>query len=146
MRSGQMEGDPVRYAIENEVGVLEDVEVLLVQGDWSLVDDKLWAMESIKPSSNLKLATDRAVKSSRSKRRKTSSNVPSGWREGGRRIFHQANGGVTDGSFKSTWAVRIGSPDVPFSPPTNSASEVEPSVESSRFTGERGYQTRRRRV
>jgi len=45
---GQMEGDPVRYAIENEVGVLEDVEVLLVQGDWSLVDDKLWAMESIK--------------------------------------------------------------------------------------------------
>jgi len=31
-------------------------------------------------------------------------------------------------------------------PPTNSASEVEPSVESSRFTGERGYRTQRRRV
>ena len=45
---GRMVGDRVQYAIENEEDVLEDVEVLLVQGDWSLVDDKLWGMESLK--------------------------------------------------------------------------------------------------
>jgi len=34
--------------MENLLDVLEDVEVILVQGNWNLVDDKLWAMESIK--------------------------------------------------------------------------------------------------
>ena len=60
---------------------------------------------------------DYAVKSTRSKRRKKSSNVPTDWREGGYRISHQSIGGVTDGRFKFEWAVRIENPDVPFSPP-----------------------------
>lgn len=113
---GQMVGDPVCYAIDKDGDVLEDVEVILVQGNWNLVDDKLWAMESLKTILKFEDG-NRAVKSSQYKRRKTSSNVPSGWREGGRRISHQANGGVTDGRFNFSWAVRIRSPDVPFSPP-----------------------------
>jgi len=113
---GRMVGDPPHYFIENKEDVLANVEVLLLQGEWNLVDDKLWGMKTLKTI--LKFGdSDYAVKSDRSKRRKKSSNVPIGWKEGGSRISHQANGGVTDGRFKFEWAVRIDSPEVPFSPP-----------------------------
>ena len=38
---GRMVGDPAHYSIENKEDVLVDVEVLLLQGEWNLVDDKL---------------------------------------------------------------------------------------------------------
>ena len=43
-----MEGDPVRYGLGDSMEGLEDVEVLLVQGDWSLIGHQLWTMESLK--------------------------------------------------------------------------------------------------
>ena len=109
---GQMEGDSVRYKIGDSLDGLEDVEVLLIQGDWSLIDDRLWTIESLKTI--LKFETGGGiVKSGRAKRRRVSANVPDSWRVGGRRIIHQGNGGVTDGIFKFEWDVCRGHPDVP---------------------------------
>ena len=67
--SGRMVGDPAYYSIENKEDVLVNVEVLLLQGEWNLVDGKLWGMKSLKTI--LKFGdSDYAVKSSRSKRLK----------------------------------------------------------------------------
>ena len=113
---GRVLKDPVHYSLNNKEVVLDDVKVLLLQGEWNLVEDKLWGMKSLKTI--LKFGnSDYAVKSVRSKRRKKSFNVPIDWREGGYRISHQSIGGVTNGIFKFDWAVRIENPDVPFSPP-----------------------------
>ena len=101
---GRLPEDPVHHLLNNKEVVLDDVEVLLLQGEWNLVEDKLWGMKSLKTI--LKFGnSDYAGKSVRSKRRKKSSNVPSGWREGGYSISHQLIGGVTDGRFKLEWAV-----------------------------------------
>ena len=37
---GQIEGDAVHYASGKLLDGLEDVDVLLVQGDWSLIDNR----------------------------------------------------------------------------------------------------------
>ena len=89
---GRVLKDPVHYSLNNKEVVLDDVKVLLLQGEWNLVEDKLWGMKSLKTI--LKFGnSDYAVKSIRSKRRKKSSNVPIGWREGGYWISHQSIGG-----------------------------------------------------
>ena len=44
---GRMEGDPLKYDIDHPPVDLENVEVLLVQGNWSLINDQLWNMKSI---------------------------------------------------------------------------------------------------
>ena len=109
-------------------------EVLLVQGEWSLVDDKLWGMKTLKTI--LKFGdSDYAVKSSQSKRRKRLSNVLSGWREGGARISHKSNGGITDGRFKFECAVQIDSPDVPFSPPPAVQARLSQMLSQTDYSG-----------
>ena len=39
---GRMKGDAVRYDIGDSLEGLENVEPLLVQGDWSLIGKPLW--------------------------------------------------------------------------------------------------------
>ena len=87
-----------------------------MQGGWSLIDNKLWAMESIKTILKFE-AGSATVTPGNFKKRRVSANVPNGWTRGGRRISHQANVGVTDEKFTFKWAVRCEQPDVPFSPP-----------------------------
>ena len=111
-----MEGDAVRYDLGDSMEGLEDVEVLLVQGNWSLIGNQLWTMKSLKTI--LKFETDGSISKAGSfKTHRILSNVPDGWKVGGRRILHQANGGITDGIYKFEWAVCLGQSDVPFSPP-----------------------------
>ena len=96
---GRMEGDPIRYGLGASREELEEIEVLLVQGDWDIIGHQLWTMKSLKTI--LKFDTsDIGCNEHRVKRRRTRPRVPEGWKTGGKRIFHQANGGVTNGVFK----------------------------------------------
>ena len=102
---GRMEEDPVRYEIDHLLDELEDVEVLLVQGDWSLINDKLWNMKSIKTILKFESGNS-SVKAGWTKRRRLVPDISSRWIIGRRKISHQANGKVTNERFKFEWAVR----------------------------------------
>ena len=66
------------YGLGDSREGLEDVEVLLVQGDWSLIGHQLWTMESLKTI--LKFDTGgSSCKARKAKRRRTLPNVAEGW-------------------------------------------------------------------
>ena len=85
----------MRYDIKDLLGGLDNVEVLLVPGDWSLIGKPLWTMVSLKTVLRCENGGS-SSKAGRSKRRRRMSNVPDGWKVGGRRILHQVNGGVCE--------------------------------------------------
>ena len=58
---GRMEGCPSWISKEDGLESLEDVEIMLVQGEWNIIDSKLWNMDSVKIV--LKVSTQAGISS-----------------------------------------------------------------------------------
>ena len=102
---------------------LEEVQVILLQGDWELLSPEVWKSEAIQMVLKAPKAhtgnQGRRGKQNRQKRRRLNATgkLPSSWKTGFVQLEHQALGGVTNGEFKFEWACPPHVPPPEFSYP-----------------------------
>ena len=117
---GRKPGDPPWLAKSTKGLKLDDVEIILVQGDWGLLDEQIWKSNSVRlilksPKSHLGNRGSRGDKHRRKRRRlNATSSVPNSWKVGSVYLKHDELGGVTSGSFQIEWASPKETPDPEF--------------------------------
>ena len=117
---GRKPGDPPWLAKTMKGLTFDDVEIILLQGDWGLIDEQIWDSKAVRlilkaPKAHLGNRGSRGDNHRRKRRRlNATSSVPSSWKVGSIYLKHDELGGVTSGSFQVEWASPKGSPDPEF--------------------------------
>ena len=117
---GRKPGDPPWLAKTMKGLTFDDVEIILLQGDWGLIDEQIWESKAVKlilkaPKAHLGNRGSRGEKHRRKRRRlNATSSVPNSWKVGSIYLKHEELGGVTSGSFQIEWASPRGSPEPEF--------------------------------
>ena len=117
---GRKQGDPPWLAKTTKGLTLNDVEIILLQGDWGLLDEQIWKSKSVKlimkaPKAHLGNRGSRGDKHRRKRRRlNATGSIPASWKVGSVYLEHNQLGGVTSGGFQIEWASPREVPDVQF--------------------------------
>ena len=134
---GRRPGDPPWLAKTMKGLTFDDVEIILLQGDWGLIDKQIWESKSVTlilkaPKAHLGSRGSRGEKHRRKRRRlNATSKVPSSWKVGSIYLEHNKLGGVTGGGFQIEWASPIEAPDVEFIYPPGLSVKLGEAVDRS---------------
>ena len=117
---GRKPGDPPWLAKTTNGLTIEDVEVILLQGDWGLIGEHIWKSKSVSlilkaPKAHLGNRGSRGEKHRRKRRRLNATGaIPASWKVGSIYLEHKDLGGVTSGGFQVEWASPREAPEVHF--------------------------------
>ena len=132
---GRKPGDPPWLAKTTTGLILEDVEIILLQGEWGLIDEQIWKSKSVTlilkaPKAHLGNRGSRGEKHRRKRRKLNGTRlVPDSWKVGSIYLDHKDLGGVTSGGFHIEWASPMEVADVAFTYPPGLSINLEQVVD-----------------